>query len=54
MACRVRYLNSSGIQRREVSGVQTLADVFPSNWLMYVSLTAFPKNSSPPRSPPSD
>lgn len=47
MACKVRYLSSAGIQRREVVGVQALADVFPSNWLMYVSLTAFPKYSSP-------
>src|ERR1700730_118358 len=47
MACRVQYLSSAGIQRREVAGVQALADVFPSNWLTYVSLTAFPKNSSP-------
>ncbi len=47
MSCRIRYLSSGGIQQREVKGVQALADAFPPHWLMYVSLSAFPKNSSP-------
>lgn len=47
MGCKIRYLSSGGIQQREVKGVQALADAFPINWLMYVSLSAFPKNSSP-------
>jgi sulfur transfer complex TusBCD TusB component (DsrH family) len=47
MACQVRYLSSAGIQLREVKGVDALAQAFPINWLMYASLTAFPKNSAP-------
>lgn len=47
MSCKVRYLNSAGIHHREVKGVDTLAKYFPSNWLMYASLNAFPRHSSP-------
>ncbi|OWV98923.1 hypothetical protein ATY81_26650 [Rhizobium sp. R72] len=47
MACKVRYLSSAGIHHREVKGVDALAQAFPVNWLMYASLNAFPKNSSP-------
>lgn len=47
MACKVRYLSSAGIHHREVKGVEALAKVFPSNWLMYASLNAFPANSAP-------
>lgn len=47
MACRVNYLSSAGIQRREVNGVEALAAAFPINWLLYASLSAFPRNSSP-------
>lgn len=47
MACQVRYLSSAGIHLREVKGVEALAQAFPINWLMYASLTAFPKNSAP-------
>lgn len=47
MACSVKYLSSAGIQYREVKGVDALARKYPINWLMYASLTAFPKNSSP-------
>lgn len=47
MACQVRYLSSAGIQHREVKGVEALAAVYPINWLMYASLTAFPRNSAP-------
>ncbi|MGO7530880.1 AAA domain-containing protein [Rhizobium leguminosarum] len=47
MVCKVRYLNSAGIHHREVKGVSALAIAFPSNWLMYASLNAFPANSAP-------
>lgn len=47
MACKVRYLSSAGIHHREVKGVEALAKVFPSNWLMFASLNAFPANSAP-------
>ena len=47
MACKVHYLSSAGIQRREVKGVEALAAALPINWLLYASLTAFPRNSSP-------
>lgn len=47
MVCQVRYLSSAGIHPREKKGVGALARVFPSDWLVYASLTAFPKNSSP-------
>jgi serine/threonine protein kinase len=47
MVCRVRYLNSAGIHRREIAGIDRLAAAFPSNWLLYASLQAYP-----PREPP--
>ncbi|PVM82098.1 lipopolysaccharide core heptose(II) kinase RfaY [Caulobacter endophyticus] len=47
MACRVQYLSSAGIQRREVKGVESLATALPINWMLFASLNAFPKNSSP-------
>jgi len=47
MVCSVHYLSSAGIQHREVKGLEALASAFPSNWLVYASLNAFPKNSAP-------
>lgn len=47
MVCQVRYLSSAGVQHREVKGLDALAKSFPSNWLIYASLTAFPRNSAP-------
>src|SRR3954468_8324267 len=47
MACRVRYLNSSGIHLREIPGIQALAGAFPQQWLFYASLQCFPLRSYP-------
>ena len=47
MACRVRYLNSAGIMRREIPGVDALAKAFPKEWLLYVSLNCYPRQQSP-------
>lgn len=47
MVCAIRYLSSAGVQHREVKGLDALASAFPSNWLVYASLNAFPKNSAP-------
>lgn len=47
MGCLVRYLSSAGIQHREVKGVEALAAAYPSNWLMFASLVAFPANQAP-------
>ncbi|MBN7787667.1 NERD domain-containing protein [Ponticoccus gilvus] len=47
MVCQIRYLSSAGIHPREKKGVAALAQAFPSDWLVFASLTAFPKNSSP-------
>lgn len=47
MVCQVRYLSSAGIQHREVKGLASLAKSFPSDWLVYASLNAFPRNSAP-------
>jgi hypothetical protein len=47
MACRVRYLNSSGIYLREIPGIQALASAFPQQWLFYASLQCFPPRSFP-------
>jgi hypothetical protein len=47
MACRVRYLNSSGIHLREIPGIQALASAFPQQWLFYASLQCFPPRSFP-------
>ncbi len=47
MACKVQYLSSAGLQRREVKGVEALAAALPINWLLFASLNAFPRNSAP-------
>lgn len=47
MTCQIKYLSSAGIQHREVKGLEALANAFPSNWLVYASLNAFPRNSAP-------
>jgi len=44
VACKVRYLNSAGIMPREIRGIEALANAFPSEWLLYVSLNCFPRN----------
>jgi hypothetical protein len=47
MVCRVRYLNSAGIHRREIPGIGTLAHAYPPNWLLYASLQCFPHGDAP-------
>lgn len=47
MVAKVRYLSSAGIHHSEVKGLQALAEAFPSNWLIFASLNAFPKYSAP-------
>jgi tRNA A-37 threonylcarbamoyl transferase component Bud32 len=47
MVCQVKYLSSAGIQQREVKGLDALAKAFPSSWLVYASLNAFPPKSAP-------
>lgn len=47
MVCSVKYLSSAGVQHREVKGLDALAGAFPSDWLVYASLNAFPRNSAP-------
>jgi len=47
LVCRVRYLNSAGIMRREIKGVDALANTFPPEWLLYVSLNCFPRGQDP-------
>ena len=47
MACHVRYLNSTGIMRREIPGVDRLASAYPKEWLMYASLNCYPRGQSP-------
>jgi serine/threonine protein kinase len=47
MACKVRYLNSSGIHMREIPGISKLADALPSQWLLYASLQCYPPRSHP-------
>ena len=47
MTCRVRYLSSAGIHRREIPGIGALAQAYPSNWLLYASLQCFPRGKSP-------
>lgn len=47
MACTVKYLSSAGIQHREVKGLDSLANAWPINWLVYASLHAFPPRQSP-------
>jgi serine/threonine protein kinase len=47
VACKVRYLNSTGIMPREIKGVDALAKAFPASWLLYVSLNCYPRNQDP-------
>ena len=47
MVCKVRYVNSAGIMRREIKGVDALANAFPSEWLLYVALNCYPRNQDP-------
>jgi hypothetical protein len=47
MVCRVRYLSSAGIHRREIPGIGTLAQAYPPNWLLYASLQCFPHGDAP-------
>jgi len=47
VACRVRYLNSSGIMRREIKGIEALANALPADWLLYVALNCYPKGQDP-------
>jgi hypothetical protein len=47
MVCKVRYLNSAGIMRREIKGVDALAKAFPPEWLLYVALNCYPRNQDP-------
>lgn len=47
MACRVRYLNSGGIHKEEIPGIDVLASEFPEHWLLYASLQHFPRDADP-------
>jgi hypothetical protein len=47
MTCRVRYLNSAGIHRREIPGIGALSSAYPANWLLYASLQCFPRGDTP-------
>lgn len=47
MVCKVRYLNSAGIMRREIKGIDALAKAFPPEWLLYVGLNCYPRNQDP-------
>jgi Nuclease-related domain len=47
MACRVRYLSSAGIHRREIAGIGALAQAYPANWLLYASLQCYPPREAP-------
>src|SRR5271166_1582184 len=47
MTCRVRYLNSAGVQQREVKGLAALAEAFPSKWLVYASFQYLPPRENP-------
>jgi tRNA A-37 threonylcarbamoyl transferase component Bud32 len=47
LGCKVHYLNSAGIHLREIKGINVLAEALPAHWLLYASLTCYPKNSSP-------
>lgn len=47
MPCRVRYLNSAGIMKREIPGIDALAKAFPEEWLLYASLNCYPRAQSP-------
>ncbi len=47
MACRVRYLSSVGIHRREINGIGALAQAYPAHWLLYASLQCYPRGEPP-------
>ncbi|MGU3404925.1 AAA domain-containing protein [Methylobacterium brachiatum] len=47
MACRVRYLRSAGIHRREIPGIEALSEAFPEAWLLYASLQCFQRYEEP-------
>ena len=47
MVCRVRYLSSAGIHRREIPGITALERAFPQQWLLYASLQCFPRGEPP-------
>jgi len=47
MACRVRYLSSAGIHRREIPGIGALSQAYPPQWLLYASLQCFPRGELP-------
>src|SRR5438552_9082228 len=47
MVCRVRYLSSAGIHRREIPGIGALAQAYPPDWLLYASLQCFPRGELP-------
>lgn len=47
MACRVRYLNSAGIMKREIPGIDALAKAFQKEWLLYASLNCYPRAQDP-------
>lgn len=47
MACRIRYLNSAGIHRREIPGIEALARSLPDDWLIYASLQHYPAREAP-------
>lgn len=47
MACRIRYLSSAGIHRREIPGIGALSQAYPPEWLLYASLQCFPRGELP-------
>ncbi|MBY2988294.1 NERD domain-containing protein, partial [Rhizobium leguminosarum] len=47
MVCRIRYLSSGGIHRREIPGITELAKAYPADWLLYTSLQCYPPNEPP-------
>ncbi|WP_233475854.1 AAA domain-containing protein [Bradyrhizobium brasilense] len=47
MVCRVRYLSSTGIHRREIPGVDALSRAYSADWLLYASLQCFPRGELP-------
>ena len=47
MVCRVRYLSSAGIHRREIPGIGALAQAYSADWLLYASLQCFPRGELP-------
>jgi len=47
MVCQVRYLNSAGIVRREIPGIDALSKAYPPEWLLYASLNCYPRAQDP-------